>query len=78
MKLQSSCARVSCALAGKGYGFIARAGGPDVFVHYLGIDCYGFRSLEDGHWVEFEEIQGPGVHRPPVSAPYEGARDRKP
>ena len=35
MRLQSSCARVICALAGKGYGFIARAGGLDVFyVHY--------------------------------------------
>ena len=43
----------------RGYGFIARAEGPDVFVHYLGIDGYGFRSLEEGHQVAFEETQGP-------------------
>jgi cold shock protein len=46
-------------LQGKGYSFIARADGPDVFVHYLGIDGYGFRSLEEGHQLAFEETQGP-------------------
>jgi cold shock protein len=51
----------SCQLRaeGKCYRFIARADGPDVFVHYLGIDGYAFRSLEEGHHVVFEEIQGP-------------------
>jgi cold shock CspA family protein len=80
MKLQSACARVSCALAGKGCGFfIVRSDGPDVFVHYLGIDGYGFRSLEEGHRVEFEETQGPREstdHQCPRRM--SGARDRKP
>jgi cold shock protein len=45
--------------AEKGYGFIARADGPDVFVHYSEIDGYGFRSLEENQQVEFEVTQGP-------------------
>jgi cold shock protein len=51
----------SCQLraAGKGCGYTAHADGPDVFVHYLGIDGYGFRRLEAGHRVEFEETQAP-------------------
>src|SRR5579859_3590291 len=45
--------------AEKGYGFISRADGPDVFVHYSEIDGYGFRSLEESQHVEFEVSQGP-------------------
>jgi cold shock protein len=45
--------------AEKGYGFIARSDGPDVFVHYSEIDGYGFRSLEENQQVEFEVAQGP-------------------
>jgi CspA family cold shock protein len=49
--------------AEKGYGFISRADGPDVFVHYSEIDGYGFRSLEENQQVEFEVTQGPkGPH----------------
>jgi cold shock protein len=44
-------------LPGKGYSFIASADGTDVFVHYLGIADYGFRSLEQGHRMEFEETR---------------------
>jgi CspA family cold shock protein len=44
---------------GKGYGFIAREGGPDVFVHYSAIDGDGFRNLEEGQKVEFTVEQGP-------------------
>ncbi|HEY7594470.1 MAG TPA: cold-shock protein [Actinophytocola sp.] len=44
--------------AEKGFGFIAREGGPDVFVHYSEIDGYGFRSLEEDQRVEFEVNQG--------------------
>ena len=38
----------------KGYGFIEREGGSDVFVHYSAITGAGFRSLEEGQAVEFE------------------------
>jgi CspA family cold shock protein len=44
--------------ADKGYGFIAREGGDDVFVHYSAIDMPGYRTLEQGQQVEFEV--GPG------------------
>lgn len=42
----------------KGYGFISRTDGDDVFVHYSNIEGSGFRSLEEGQQVEFEI--GPG------------------
>lgn len=42
----------------KGYGFIAREGGADVFVHYSAIRGDGFRNLEEGQRVEFNVEQG--------------------
>jgi len=45
--------------AEKGYGFISREGGPDVFVHYSAIQASGYRSLEEGQAVEFEVTTGP-------------------
>lgn len=42
----------------KGYGFIGRDGGSDVFVHYTAITGDGFRSLQEGDLVEFEIAQG--------------------
>lgn len=42
----------------KGFGFIGREGGPDVFVHYSGVNGPGYRSLEEGEEVEFEIVQG--------------------
>ncbi|APE37152.1 cold-shock protein [Nocardia mangyaensis] len=44
--------------AEKGFGFIARADGPDVFVHYSGIVGQGFRSLTEDDHVQFEISQG--------------------
>ncbi len=43
----------------KGYGFISRDQGDDVFVHYTAIQADGFRSLRDGQRVEFNVEQGP-------------------
>jgi CspA family cold shock protein len=45
--------------AEKGYGFISREGGSDLFVHYSAIEGAGYRSLEEGQAVEFEVTQGP-------------------
>ena len=42
----------------KGYGFISREGGSDVFVHYSAIQSDGFRSLKEGQRVEFSVEQG--------------------
>ncbi len=43
----------------KGYGFIARESGPDVFVHFSAIQGDGFRNLEEGQRVEFTIETGP-------------------
>lgn len=45
--------------ATKGYGFIQREQGGDVFVHHSAIQMEGFRSLNEGDAVEFETVQGP-------------------
>jgi CspA family cold shock protein len=45
--------------ASKGYGFIEREGGPDVFVHFSAIQGDGFRSLQEGQKVEFTIEKGP-------------------
>jgi len=42
----------------KGYGFLGRDGGPDVFVHYSSIQRDGYKSLKEGDEVEFDIIQG--------------------
>jgi CspA family cold shock protein len=42
----------------KGYGFIAREGGKDVFVHHSAIVSEGFRTLAEGDQVEFSIVQG--------------------
>ncbi len=43
----------------KGYGFIQRSTGEDVFVHFSAIQSDGYRSLNEGEAVEFELQQGP-------------------
>ena len=49
----------------KGYGFISRADdGKDVFVHYSSITGDGFRTLNQGQTVEYEEQQGPSSYSP--------------
>lgn len=44
--------------AQKGYGFISREDGPDIFVHFSNIEGSGYRSLEEGQRVEFEVGEG--------------------
>ncbi len=45
--------------ASKGYGFLARSGGPDVFVHFSAIQGDGFKNLEEGQRVEFSVESSP-------------------
>jgi CspA family cold shock protein len=42
----------------KGFGFLSREGGPDVFVHYSSIQFDGYKTLKEGDPVEFDVIQG--------------------
>ena len=50
--------KVKGCKAEKGYGFIQREGGKDLFVHFSGIKSEGFKTLEEGWNVEFDVIQG--------------------
>jgi cold shock protein len=44
--------------AEKGFGFIEREGGKDVFVHFSAIQMDGFKTLEEGQMVEFDIVEG--------------------
>jgi CspA family cold shock protein len=43
----------------KGFGFLSRANGEDVFVHHTAIQSNGFRSLQEGQQVQFDVVKGP-------------------
>jgi CspA family cold shock protein len=54
---------------GKGYGFISRLSGDDVFVHYSSIEGEGYRNLDEGQQVEFDvEQSAKGPHAVHVRA----------
>src|SRR5277367_2367538 len=56
--------------AAKGYGFIQRSNGDDVFVHFSAIQMSGYRTLEEGSEVEFEVKRGPkGLQAENVNRP---------
>lgn len=48
---------------GKGFGFIEREDGDDLFVHHAAIEGIGFRTLTEGEKVEFEVLDGPAGSR---------------
>ena len=50
--------KVKWFYAEKGYGFIEREDGGDVFVHFSAIQSEGFKTLEEGQAVEFDVVQG--------------------
>jgi len=50
--------RVKWFNAEKGFGFIEREGGKDVFVHFSAINMDGYKTLEEGAEVEFEVVEG--------------------
>ncbi len=57
--------------AAKGYGFIQRTNGEDVFVHFSAIQMNGYRTLEEGTEVEFEVKKGPkGLQAENVNRPH--------
>jgi CspA family cold shock protein len=53
----------------KGFGFISRQNGEDVFVHFSAIQSNGFRSLQEGQAVQFSVVKGPkGLQAESVTA----------
>ena len=55
--------RVKWFNAEKGFGFIEREDGDDVFVHFSAIQQDGYKSLEEGQQVEFDIVDGARAHK---------------
>jgi cold shock protein len=58
-ELQVTTGTVKWFSSEKGFGFITREDGPDVFVHFSAIQGAGYRNLEENHKVEFDVTEGP-------------------
>ena len=58
----------------KGYGFLGREDGPDVFVHYSSIQSEGYKTLHEGDQVEFEIVQGQKGPQAANVTPYGAAK----
>ena len=58
MSLATTTGKVKWFNNAKGYGFIGRDDGPDLFVHYSAIVEDGYKTLQEGDKVEFEVTQG--------------------
>ena len=64
--------------AEKGFGFIARESGEDVFVHFSAIQAAGYRSLDEGQAVEFDVTSGPRVPKPPTCGRWSASSQHQP
>ena len=62
----------------KGFGFLSREGGPDVFVHHSEIRAEGFRTLNEGDKVRFEVVDSPKGPRAANVTPHLETRRKRP
>lgn len=72
MEMEKETGKVKWFNNAKGYGFIERASGGDVFVHHTAIQMNGFRTLAEGETVSFTVTRGPkGLQAESVTKPEE-------
>ena len=62
----------------KGYGFLGRDDGPDVFVHYSAVQTDGYKSLKEGEKVQYDVVQGEKGLQADQVTPVRGQPDSRP